>query len=160
MVRVNEREGSTHWWMPFFILPAVELRWGGGRPELGVRGFTSQGILLHRSSPATGEPSVQIAPLSWLAFWLKVHLDFNLAWNCRAATGKLGLTWEPLGSSPTLQWGLSKTCWVPLTQIWRSGKTLSSLIFIVYFSVISRKTKRSIIVTLWKFNNRTGDRIL
>lgn len=26
---------------------------------------------------------------------------------------------------------------VPLTQIWRSGKTLSSLIFIIYFSVIS-----------------------
>lgn len=39
---------------------------------------------------------------------------------------------------------------VPLTQIWRSGKTLSSLIFIIYFSLISRKTKRSIIVTLWK----------
>lgn len=46
---------------------------------LDVRKFKAQAVPRHRSSTTAKEPSLQIAPLLWLAFWLKVHLDFNLA---------------------------------------------------------------------------------
>lgn len=45
----------------------------------GCQEVPSQGILLRPRSLAAEEPSLQIVPLSELAFCLKVRLDLSLA---------------------------------------------------------------------------------